>query len=189
MKYEKIVEPASAANEVARQRDGWLWVDRTIGVSVPVDKVTLDLKKLMRFEMVETDGCRDEILRIAKTRFTYDRRFNLTPECDEAECEGVLRGWVSEMGPSIVAKWHDKVAGFINLKERSSDELEVWLCAIEVNGAALGLYAKAIEVARSHGYKKLVGRISSQNMAVMNVYASLGAQFALPEDVFLKEAE
>ena len=50
----------------------------------------------------------------------------------------------------------------------------------------MGLYARAIQVARERGYRSLEGRISSLNTAVMNVYASFGAVFSDPEDVFLK---
>ena len=189
MAYEKTIAPASAANEVEIQRNGGLFVDRTIGVSVSLAKVSLDLGKLMRFEMVETTGYRDEILRIAQSRFVYDRRFNLTPDCDEASREQVLRQWVADLGPTIVALWRGKVAGFLNLREQSPEAVEVWLAAVEVNGTALGLYAKAVEIARARGYKRLVGRISSQNMAVMNVYAMFGAQFSEPQDIFLKEVK
>ena len=56
-----------------------------------------------------------------------------------------------------------------------------------MTGAAMGLYAHAIEISRERGFKTLEGRISSINMPVMNLYASFGAQFSEPEDVFLRE--
>ena len=67
----------------------------------------------------------------------------------------------------------------------------VHLAAVEakyrVTGAAMGLYAKAIEVVRERGFKTLEGRISSFNTPVMNLYATFGAQFSEPQDVFLKD--
>ena len=50
----------------------------------------------------------------------------------------------------------------------------------------MSLYARAVEIAKEKGYKKLDGRISSQNTAVMNLYAYLGASFSDPEDIFIK---
>ena len=51
----------------------------------------------------------------------------------------------------------------------------------------MALYANACKVAKQRGYKKLEGRISTQNTAVMNVYAAFGAVFSEPQDIFIKE--
>jgi len=214
MRFAKIIEPTSAANEVARQREGALFADRTLGVTIIPSRVSVDLKRLMRLEMVETEDYREDILRIAEASFVYDRRFNLTPDCDVSVRHEELKRWVDELGPTWVALMKGVPVGFMNLKEVSSAEcgvqsadalsakhqalstkqsttLSYHLVAVEekyrLSGAALGLYAKGIEVARERGYKKLVGRISSQNVAVLNIYAMFGAQFSAPEDIFLKE--
>ena len=228
MKWVKIIESTSAANEVKWQQEGALWVDRTLGVTIVPSRVTLDLKRFMRLEMVETMEYREDILRIAEASFPYDRRFNLTPDCDPAVRHAELKKWVDDLGPTWVAFMKGQPIGFMNLREVPSAECRVQsaeclvqsaecsvqsagcggdvpgtehkalsttlayhLVAVEekyrLTGAALGLYAKGIEVARERGYQKLVGRISSQNVAVMNVYAMFGAQFSEPQDVFLKE--
>jgi len=192
--WEKIIEPTLAANEVARQKNGDLFVDRTLGVTIVPSRVTIDLKRFMRLEMIETTDCRDDILRIAEASFTYDRRFNLTPDCDPQVRHEELKKWVDDLGPTWVALMKGQAVGFMNLKEVPSAEgrvLSYHLVAVEekyrLSGAALGLYAKGVEVARERGYQKLVGRISSQNVAVMNVYAMFGAQFSEPQDIFLRE--
>lgn len=52
----------------------------------------------------------------------------------------------------------------------------------------MALYANACKVAKERGYKKLEGRVSTQNTSVMNdVYATFGAMFSEPQDVFIKE--
>ena len=56
-------------------------------------------------------------------------------------------------------------------------------------GAGMALYVKACLLAKERGYKKLEGRISSQNTSVMNIYASLGAIFSEPLDIYLKEVK
>lgn len=193
MSWEKIIEPTSAANEIARQREGALLVDRTLGVTILVSRVTVDLRRMMRLEMVETTDCRADILRIAEASFPYDRRFNLTPDCDPSVRHDELARWVADLGPTWVAVLKGLPVGFMNLRpvEGRPDTLAYHLVAVEekyrLSGAALGLYAKGVEVARERGYKKLIGRVSSQNVAVMNVYAMLGAQFSEPQDIFLKE--
>lgn len=189
--WERIIEPTAAANEVARQQEGALWVDRTLGVTIVPSRVTVDLKRFMRLEMVETMEYREDILRIAESSFPYDRRFNLTADCDPQVRHEELKKWVDDLGPTWVALLKGRPVGFMNLRpvEGKPDTLAYHLVAVEEkyrpSGAALGLYAKGIEVARERGYQKLVGRISSQNVAVMNIYAMFGAQFSEPQDVFL----
>ncbi len=195
MSWEKLIETTSAANEVSRQNGGALFVDRTLGVTIVLSRVTMDLARFMRVEMVETREFREDILYIAEASFTYDRRFNLTPECDPAYRHEVLKRWVDELGPTWVALMKGRPVGFMNLKpvEGKPDTLSYHLVAVEekyrLSGAALGLYAKGVEVARERGYQKLVGRVSSQNVAVINVYAMFGAQFSEPQDIFLREQE
>ena len=114
------------------------------------------------------------------------RLFHVAPKCDQSVSAVVLRRWVDELGPTLVCLYHEKPIGFLNMRENF-----VHLAAVEakyrVTGAAMGLYAKAIEVALERGFKTLEGRISSLNTAVMNVYTTFGAQFSEPEDVFLRE--
>lgn len=193
MSWERILEPTEAANEIRRQRQGALFADRTLGVTIVPSRVTTDLKRFMRLEMVETLEYREDILRIAEASFTYDRRFNLSPDCDPEVRHAELKKWVDDLGPTWVALMKGVPVGFMNLRpvDGKPDTLAYHLVAVEekyrLSGAALGLYAKGIEVARERGYQKLVGRISSQNVAVMNVYATFGAQFSEPQDIFLKE--
>ena len=185
-RYEREVLPSCANTEFDMIQKGWYFADRTLKVSIPLAKVSDDLKRLQRIPVVESDAYRDEIFRIAHESFTRDRRFHVAPKCDQAISAVVLRKWVDELGPSLVSLYHDKPIGFLNLKENV-----VYLAAVEakyrVTGAAMGLYARAIEVARKRGFKTLEGRVSSLNMAVMNLYTYFGGQFSEPEDVFLKE--
>ena len=185
-RYEREVLPSCANTEFDMIQKGWYFADRTLKVSIPLAKVSDDLKRLQRIPVVESDAYRDEIFRIAHESFTRDRRFHVAPKCDQAISAVVLRKWVDELGPSLVSLYHDKPIGFLNLQENV-----VYLAAVEakyrVTGAAMGLYVRAIEVARKRGFKTLEGRVSSLNTAVMNLYTYFGGQFSEPEDVFLKE--
>ena len=184
--YAREVLPSRADTEFDRVRDGWFFADRTLKVSIQLAKVTADLKRLQRLPIVETADYTEDIFRIAHESFTRDRRFYVAPKCDQAVSAIVLREWVDQLGVSLVCLYHEKPIGFLNLRENF-----VHLAAVEekyrVTGAAMGLYARAIELARDRGFKTLDGRISTLNAPVMNVYATFGAQFSEPQDVFLKE--
>ena len=185
-RYAREVLPSRADTEFDRVRDGWFFADRTLKVSIQLAKVTADLKRLQRLPIVETADYTEDIFRIAHESFTRDRRFHVAPKCDQAVSAIVLREWVDQLGVSLVCLYHEKPIGFLNLRENF-----VHLAAVEekyrVTGAAMGLYARAIELARDRGFKTLDGRISTLNAPVMNVYATFGAQFSEPQDVFLKE--
>ena len=185
-RYEREVLPSCANTEFDMAQKGWYFADRTLKVSIQLSKVSADLKFFQRLPIVEADDFRDDIFRIAHESFTRDRRFHVAPKCDQAVSAVVLRKWVDELGPSLVCLYHDKPIGFLNLVENV-----VHLAAVEkryrVTGASMGLYARAIEIARERGFKTLEGRVSSLNTPVMNLYTSFGGQFSEPEDVFLKE--
>lgn len=184
--YEREVLPSCADTEFDMVRNGWYFADRTLKVSIPLAKVSDDLKRLQRIPVVESEAYRDEIFRIAHESFTRDRRFHVAPKCDQTISAVVLRKWVGELGPSLVCLYHDKPIGFLNLKANV-----VYLAAVEakyrVTGAAMGLYARAIEICGEKGYKTMDGRVSSLNTPVMNLYTYFGGQFSEPEDVFLRE--
>ena len=185
-RYEREVLPSCADTEYDMVQNGWYFADRTLKVSIPLAKVTADLKRLQRLPIVETPDYAEAIFRIAHESFTRDRRFHVAPKCDQAVSAIVLRDWVDHLGVSLVCLYHDIPIGFLNLRGNF-----VHLAAVEakyrVTGAAMGLYARAIELAGERGFKALDGRISSINTPVMNLYASFGAVFSDPEDVFLRK--
>ena len=185
-RYEREVLPSCADTEFDMVRNGWYLADRTLKASIQLAKVTVDLKWLQRIPITETLDYKADIFRIAHESFTRDRRFHVAPKCDQAVSAVVLGRWVDELGPSLVCLYHDKPIGFLNLRGNS-----VHLAAVEakhrMTGAAMGLYARAIELARERGFKTLDGRISTLNTPVMNLYASFGVVFSDPEDVFLRK--
>ena len=185
-RYEREVLPSCADTEYEMVQKGWYFADRTLKVSIPLSKVTMDLKRFQRMPIVETTDYKEDIFRIAHESFTRDRRFHVAPKCNQDVSAIVLRQWVDELGLTFVCLYHEKPIGFLNLRENF-----VHLAAVEakyrVTGAAMGLYARAIEEVRERGFKTLEGRISSLNAPVMNVYATFDAQFSEPQDIFLKD--
>lgn len=188
---EKIKkQPSDAENEIIMQRNGYFFAERTLLATINLSRCTIDTKKLIRMPIHCTNGHKDEIFAIAKKSFPYDRRFHLKPYCDVDEAKTEIKKWVDELDNVLICFYKDVLIGFLALKESNEDTLFVHLAAVDekyrLTGAAMSLYARSIEIAKEKGYKKLEGRISSQNTAVMNLYAHLGASFSEPEDIFIK---
>jgi len=191
--HVRIQLPASPSSVVAMQEAGFLWADRTLKTSIVLSRCDADLGRMIRLPVIETPDFKDDVFRIACASFSYDRRFHIEPVCSASTAALVLREWVDKLGDVLVCRFRDVPVGFLALKQTAEDTLFVHLAAVEekyrMTGAAMTLYAKACTLARERGFKKLEGRISSQNTAVMNVYAAFGASFSEPVDIFLKRLQ
>ncbi len=186
-----IVAPTDAANEIHMQRNGFFFADRTVKTTISLSKIAVDLDKLIRLPIMETTDFKDDVLRIAVASFAYDRRFHVQPDCSADVSGVVLKRWVEELDTVFVALFKEQPVGFLALKETAPDTVFVHLAAVEekyrMTGAAMALYANACKAAKERGYKKLEGRVSTQNTAVMNVYTAFGATFSEPQDIFIKK--
>lgn len=191
--HARVQLPSEPDHELEMQRRGFIFVERTLKASISLGRCKVgkaELEKLIRLPIVETPAYREDIFRIACSSFTADRRFHIVPVCDASVASLVLREWVDKLGSAFVCLFREKPAGFMALRE-CGDALFVHLAAVEekfrMSGAAMALYAKACKEAGARGFRRLEGRISSCNTAVMNIYAAFGAVFTEPYDVFLKE--
>lgn len=190
---EYIVSATDTTNEICMQRNAFLYVERTVKTTIRLSKITVDLDRFIRLPIIETNKYKEDILRIAESAFVYDRRFHVMPDLNSATASEVLKEWIGELDRTLIALFKGIPVGFLALKETDEDTLFVHLAAVEkkyrITGAAMALYAKACKIALERGYKKLEGRISTQNTAVMNVYATFGALFSEPQDIFIKEVK
>lgn len=188
----KITLPYSIENSLLAIKNGFVFTDRTILTTIQVSKAEFNFDKLIRVEIEETTSYKDEIKQIAQKAFIDDRRFYYDLECKNTQLSNFIIGkWVDELDQVSVAKYKDVVIGFLALKETSNDTLFIHLAATDekyrLTGVAMSLYAKALMSAKERGYKKLEGRISTKNLAVMNLYSYLGAHFENPMDIYIKE--
>ena len=188
-----IVAPTDAANEIRMQRNGFFFADRTVKTTIGLSKIAVDLDRFIRLPIIETMDFKADVLRIAVASFAYDRRFHVLPDCSTDVSSVVLKKWVEELDTFFVALFKERPVGFLALKETAPDTVFVHLAAVEekyrMTGAAMALYADACKIAKERGYKKLEGRVSTQNTAVMNVYTAFGATFSDPRDIFIKEED
>lgn len=169
---------------------GYYFVDRTLDVSITLSKVN-DYERLIRLPIVKTTGYKKEILQIAQKSFPYDRRFHLQLNYNQQFANVVIADWVNRLGEVYVCLYKDMPIGFLALIQIDDKNSFVHLAAVDeeyrMTGAAMALYAKAIQVSKEKKYLNLNGRISSKNIAVMNLYANFGAKFSNPIDIYIKE--
>ena len=190
----RVELPAAAANSAAMKEKGFSFGDRTLGVAINLKKIEDDLDKLIRFEV---RPAREEdmgaVLQIALSSFPTDRRFHVKPRPDRNVADEIIRDWVARLTHVYVCVHKDAVAGFLDLEPVGERDSFIHLAAVaekyRAAGAALSLYAYAVKAAREEGKARVLGRISSTNTAVMNLYARLGGAFSDPVDVFLKDEQ
>ena len=188
----KLILPSAIENEKLMADNGFVFADRTIQTSIQLSKLDLNFDKLIRLNVEETGDYKKEIEEIALKSFPYDRRFHLRLDYNDEELfSEIIKEWVNDLDKVLVAKYKDLIVGFLNLKEISCDTLFIHFAAVDekyrLTGAAMSLYSRAVQIAIEKGYKKLEGRISTKNTAVMNLYSYFNAHFENPLDIYLKE--
>ncbi len=192
--FVRVELPSVAGNVSGMAAKGFAFGDRTLGVTINLVRVDMDLDKLIRFE-IHPAGEEDKaaILEIALNSFPTDRRFHVKPEPDQETANDIIRGWVDRLTNVFVCIHKEQVVGFLDLEPVGEKDCFIHLAAVteryRAAGAALALYAFALREARKSGKARVLGRISSTNTAVMNLYARLGAVFSDPIDVFLRDSK
>lgn len=191
--YIRVSLPASLENRKYMQEKGYSFGDRILDVSINVVRPKLDYKKLIRIKPELISGCRDEILEIAYQGFPTDRRFHVALDYDEKIAHKILKAWVGKIPNFFVCRYRGEIVGFLALRQISTTDVSIYLAAVKERyraaGIATSLYSGAISYAIENGFKIVNGTISSSNVAVMNLYAYLGATFSNSRDVFLKEVK
>ncbi|MCR4818817.1 MAG: GNAT family N-acetyltransferase [Fretibacterium sp.] len=182
--------PANAAFVAEMTRRGYVFGDRTICVSINLLKSKVDYRALSRFEVRESEDCRDDVLKIAVSSFPTDRRFHIRPELDSTLAAKIIESWVGRLKSPFVCLRGGQVMGFLCM-ERGEESATIALAAVDERfraaGVGLSLYAGALNEMKGRGCKRVEGRISSVNTPVMNLYAFLGASFSNPRDIYLRE--
>lgn len=170
------------------RKEGYCMIDRTIKAVIPLKK-DRDFSRLCRIPLEQAKEPGARIYEIAKQAFLPDSRFFDRANPSQEEIKTSIEAYVEQMGAFYICRCKGEIAGFLELVTEGSEAC-IRLAAVDeayrVAGAALSLYAGAAAACREQGVKKLWGRISSHNMPVMNLYASLGAAFSLPLDVYVK---
>ena len=179
----------SARNDLAEflRQKNFVFIDRTIQATIPL-KSSSDFKKFCRLPL-ETSELNERISEIAKKSFTQDVRFfdSVPPTFDEK----ILENYLSEMKSCYICRVKNEIAGFIEVVDSDEkSECIIRLAAVDekfrLSGAALSLYAGAADLWKEKNFRKITGRISTKNFPVVNLYATLGANFSRPYDIYFR---
>lgn len=171
---------------------GYYLADRTIQTIVSLKRSRIDFCKQIRMQVELTKHYRQDIQNIASQLFNEDTRFCETIVPNEIRKRERLSLYLANKEEWFVCKYKGIIIGFIVSQiEREGEEVSVYLAAVSeeyrMTGAAVSLYNFVAQYYKEQGYEKMLGRISSQNMPAVNIWASLGARFAEPWNVYLKE--
>lgn len=171
---------------------GYCMIDRTIKATIPLKKGS-DFASFCRIPLEEMEAASKRIYEIAEKAFLLDSRFISEASSKAEEIQGQIHLFIQSMGPFHVCRCKGEIAGFLELIEDDSSpgiQAVIRLAAVDeryrVAGTALSLYAGTANLCRAQGFQRLCGRISSRNVAVINLYAALGASFSLPQDVYVR---
>ena len=187
--YYRVEIPSNPANIIAMEKKGYLFVERTIGVAINL-KNSVDYQKMIRFDIRRETVPNEAVLNIALDSFPSDRRFHVRAVPDASVAAPIITDWVKNLTDIYVCLHKDQIVGFLDLEPYGKNDLFIHLAAVQERyraaGAAVSLYAYAVQQAKERCADRLCGRISSMNTAVMNLYARLGGTFAEPRDVFVR---
>lgn len=189
--FTRVELPYHPDNVVKMAEKGYVFADRTLGAVISLKRKDIDYQRLIRFEVRREEASHEDILDIALNSFPWDRRFHVSRNIDDRVAEPIIRNWVENLSEVYVCAYKDQIVGFLDLEPYGETDCFIHLAAVRKEyravGAAASLYAYAILAAREKGCERVVGRISSGNTAVMNLYARLGGVIGDPIDVFVKD--
>jgi len=173
------------------RRQGYCMVDRTIRATISLKN--RDFSRFCRIPLEQIKGPEERIYEIAESSFLLDSRFLMDASARTEEIKEQIRLFVRSMGEIHICRCKNEIAGFLEIVaggKIQEKQAFIRLAAVDeayrTAGVALSLYAGVADLCRMRGIQKLLGRISSRNMAVMNLYATLGAAFSLPQDVYVR---
>jgi len=188
------IDGGDADGAQALTQAGFFFADRTLLTVVPLAKLDERQSRLCRFP-VEAEEYTQEVMELAKIAFTADRRFHLTRRADMEKAAPLIEAWIDRVrmgGRTLMAcRYKGALAGFMFLAPWDDGGSFAELAAVRPEyqsaGVAFSLYYKTCIYCREKDDSRLFGRISSANTAVLNLYATLGASFSVPYDVYIRE--
>lgn len=179
------------------RRDGYRLLDRVLDVDIRKNAIP-DEPQRKRFEcrIIEYADFADRIKDIAREVFVNDYRFHKTEELSDPDADTRISEYADSAGSSDGAEvvglfLKDDLVGALILTKEDEKGSRIALAGVrnryQGTGGAQELYLAAVEHAFDNGASKVVGRISSMNTAVINLYAYLGGKFTNPVDIYVKE--
>jgi L-amino acid N-acyltransferase YncA len=127
----------------------------------------------------------EQVLKICHGAFTHGR-FHRDFNLPKAAADLRYDNWLVQLLEAqhvYGLYWRDTLAGFIGY---SGNTLVLHALAEEYRGRGLAKYwwSAVCSEFLTNGYEKVVSSISVSNLAVLNLYASLGFSFNNPQDIY-----
>ena len=185
----RIEEKPSMERILFWSKRRYLLTDRLQSIKVPLKRSHVDFEKQIRMKIILTNQWREEICQIAEESFKYDTRFSVTYPIDENMRKQRIRDYVANCNEWFVCIYKEKIIGFVVPWIENDKEVSVYLAAVKpeyrISGAALSLYFYMAKYYKEKGYTTLLGKISSKNVDVANLYIAMGGRFVETTDVYL----
>jgi hypothetical protein len=127
----------------------------------------------------------EQALAISHTAFVHGR-FHRDFNLPKAACDQRYDNWLKQLLEAqqvFGLYWHNELAGFIGY---SGNNLVLHALAEKYRGKGLSKYwwSEVCSDLLSTGYEEVKSSISVTNLAVLNLYASLGFTFNNPQDIY-----
>ncbi|MEE3466945.1 MAG: GNAT family N-acetyltransferase [Eubacterium sp.] len=176
--------------------DGFSLLDRVVDVEVKSTQVQGLNRYRFTISKESVSEKKEEMLAICSEAYVNDYRFYVSGERSDPDAVARMRDLIGQLEhPGTILLWveyRENGIGFLALTSEE-DAMRITLAAVlpkyQGSGVALELYTKGILVAAEAGMNRVIGRISTTNTAVMNLYSHLGAKFTSPMDVYVRKQE
>lgn len=186
--YVIVQTPPDSSERIRRLSEmGYRFHDRFLTCSIALNHLDGHLVQMVRADVRREERFDEMVYRLAVRAFLADRRFHLDTVSDRAEQlpENLIQAYLTEfenMGCYLYKIFHkDKLIGFTVIRDTGEGICENVLGAVDPDyqnrGAAFNLYTYMADALRKGGYETLTGRISSRNMASLNLHLMLGGRF------------
>lgn len=178
---------------VGLEQKGFIFHNRTILGEINLSSVSETLIRMIRADVRTDKEFSMNLYELARKAFATDRRFHLTKQFDQNLANKIIEGYIRALSTEDVMLFKcfhkEKLTGFTIVKRLDDIACENMLGAVnplyQSRGVAINLYSYMLKVLRDEGYMKLYGRISTTNVASINLHIALGAKYSLPEDDYI----
>lgn len=137
----------------------------------------------------------ESMYQVAYKAYTSDRRFHLNPVFSQQDAIPVIKAYIDEcrLRHMKICKtlYHDELLGYVIIDETADEKkcyfenvLGVTTPGIKGKMVAEALYDSVL-TGEKNNFKKYIGRVSSSNMASVNLHFQLGAKVRYIYDEYI----
>lgn len=180
------------------EQKGYTFHNRTILGEISMSSLNEALIHKINADIRSNKEFTKDLYELAQRTFVKDRRFHLKRYFDQSFANRIIVGYIDALAKedTVIFKCYhkDKLIGFTIVKRIDAALCENVLGAVDPlyhnQGVAKNLYSYMLKTLRdAERYKKYYGRISTTNVASINLHRVLGAKYSLPEDEYILRCE